>query len=170
MGSQLAKNLVSETVSIHPEMPWLDVHGRELPIDVLRLESQSWNLATWEAYLGTIEQPIRETLLSAANYSLALEIQTQTIFESLHWANSSARLPNPMISLNDFSQKQRRIIELIFWKDKSERDTAKILGLSRSSVKTTKKRVLVALKKSFQQNRERAAHQMYNPLVKLHRN
>jgi DNA-directed RNA polymerase specialized sigma subunit len=141
MGSQLAKKLVTETVTVNPETPWLDVHGRELPDEVLKIESKSWSEKTWAEYLKTIETPISETLTSASCFQAALDSSKGTN-EFLATAASRATQGKVLSALQKLTQKQRSIVQMTFWSGMSEREIAASLGISRSSVKTTKKRTL----------------------------
>lgn len=141
MGAQLAKNLVSETVSIHPEMPWLDIHGRTLPDDVLKIESKSWNEKTWDTYLKTIETPISESLTSATSFQAALD-SGNSINDFLATATDPSTQEKVRSALQQLTPRQSSIIKMTYWSGMSERKIASTLGVSRSSVKTTKKRTL----------------------------
>lgn len=141
MGSQLAKKLVTETVTVNPETPWLDVHGRELPDEVLKIESKSWSEKTWAEYLKTIETPIAESLTSASCFQAALDGGNR-INNFIATAASRTTQGKVHSALQQLTRKQRSIIQMTFWSGMSEREIAASLRISRSSVKTTKKRTL----------------------------
>jgi DNA-binding NarL/FixJ family response regulator len=141
MGSQPAKKFFNEDVTIHPETPWLDARGCALPESVLKTETKNWNQKTWEAYLRSIETPISESLTSATCFEAALD-SGKSINEFLASAASRTTQGKVLSALQLLTPKQRSIIQMTFWSGMSEREVAASLGISRSSVKTTKKRTL----------------------------
>lgn len=145
MGSQLAKKLFTETVTVNPEMPWLDCHGRTLSDPVLKFETKNWNEKTWEAYLKSIETPIRETLISESVFNCLVDKQTGSIFLNSQEACSEALREKIERSVLQLSKRQQQIVHMIFWKNLSEREIARILGITRPTVQVTKKRALQRL-------------------------
>lgn len=146
MDSQLAKNLVSETAAIHPEMPWLDIHGRSLSGDVLKIETMSWKEKTWEAYLKTLEAPTSESLTSTTSFQTALD-SGNCINDFLASTAKQSIQEAVKLALQRLTPLQTSIIKMTFWSGMSERAIAANLGLSRSSVKTTKKRAIGKLQR-----------------------
>lgn len=142
MGSQLAKNLVTETATVNPETPWLDIHGRALPDDVLKIESKSWSEKTWADYLETIETPMRETLASENIFNCALDKQCDNIFLNAQEACSEALKKKIERCVLQLSKRQQQIVHMIFWKNLSEREIARLLGVTRPTVQVNKKRAL----------------------------
>lgn len=141
MDSQLAKNFVTETVAIHPEMPWLDIQGRTLPDDILKIESKSWSEKTWDTYLKTVETPSSESLTSATSFQAALD-SGNCINDFLATAAKPSTRAELRSALQQLTPRQSSIIKMTYWSGMSEREIASALGVSRSSVKTTKKRTL----------------------------
>ena len=146
MGSQLATNFDSETVTIHSEKPWLDSHGQPLSDEVLKIETRSWKERTWEAYLKTIETPISESLTSTTSFQAALDSGNR-INDFLASAANPSTQDAVKLALQQLTPRQTSIIKMTFWSGMSERAIAANLGLSRSSVKTTKKRALGKLQR-----------------------
>jgi DNA-binding CsgD family transcriptional regulator len=147
MDSQRAKNFVTETVAIHPEMPWLDIHGRALPDDVLKIESKSWSEKTWAEYLKTIETPMSESLIS--NFIHQLDQQTESLFDRAQIRTDLLLVEHVRRGLNSLTAKQRSIVRMVFWENKSEREIASEFRTSRSTVKVQKKRSLLKLSKAI---------------------
>ena len=142
MDSQLAKNLVSEPVAIHPEMPWKDINGEDLSDENLRTASQNWSQSAWEAYLRNSETPLSESLLTQL-----LDFEITDSSQSEFFERSEQCAPNALKSgvklyLDQLTPRQRQILRLTFWDNKSEREIAADLKISRSTVKEIKKRVL----------------------------
>lgn len=147
MGSQLAKNLVSEAVAIHPEMPWLDIHSHPIDDETLKTESKTWGQQTWDDYLLSIEIPLRETLISAMNYQTAADLNEPYL--NLLNSGDCSSSKSLGFALASLTTRQSQIVEAIFWQDTSERTLARRLNLSRSSIKVTKKRALQKIERAL---------------------
>lgn len=145
MGSQLAKNLFTEIITAHPEKPWLDINANELTDDFLKIESKNWDSVMWESYLKTLEYPIRESLVSEKCFSLALD-NGQSVFDLvLEETDNKSEIPLGKY-LENLSPRQASVIKLSLEKNLSERKIASVLSVSRSTVKTAKKRGMQKLK------------------------
>ncbi|MBK9322413.1 MAG: sigma-70 family RNA polymerase sigma factor [Bdellovibrionaceae bacterium] len=134
----------SQSIKTHHEKPWLCKCGKTLSDETLRTSSQSWDSTTWDRYLRNLDSSLSESLVPVFIYQKHLERQG-SIFEFTQ-SCANPELQNKIhMSLSQLTPKQRRIIEMTFWDSMSERDIAEKLGISRSTVKTLKKRALLKL-------------------------
>lgn len=109
-------------------------------------DRKNWTPADWENYLSEIEVGLKEALISQVTYQRCLENQTESLFAlSEHDCPKELR---DMVrkAMQTLSANQNKIIKLVFWNRLSEREIATQMGISRSSVKTTKARALKKLK------------------------
>ena len=134
----------SQSIATHHEKPWLCKSGKPLPDENLRTASQSWDSLTWDRYLRGLDSSLSESLVPVFTYQKRLERQ-ESIFEFAQSCASSELQNKIHTSLSQLTPKQRRIIEMTFWDSMSERDIATRLGISRSTVKTLKKRALLKM-------------------------
>ena len=124
------------------EKPWLDQDGKKLATAEIRLISQSWNAATWEKYLMTLEKPQSDVLGNESDFveetmtSEVLELY-KSMLEQDEYPEFRGFLQGAILTL---SPQERRVMDHIFWDAMSLADVAKKLGLTKSSVATYKKR------------------------------
>lgn len=112
----------------------------------LQKKSEDWTHEDWEQYLKKIETPLSESLISSSGYKRRQELQTESIFRRV--ANTPTRClqKKAFELLQPLTERQRQIIELIYWGHKSEREVAKLLGISRSTVRVIQKRSILRIK------------------------
>ena len=112
----------------------------------LQKDSKEWTPENWEQFLKKIEIPISETLISSNGYNRRKELQTESIFRRVADTPSRGLQKKALKLLQPLTERQRQIIELLYWGHKSEREVAKILGISRSTVRVIQKRSIQRIK------------------------
>jgi DNA-binding CsgD family transcriptional regulator len=145
MGSQPAKKFFNEAVTIHPETPWLDVNGKTMPDEYLKMHSQGWSMETWVEYLKSLETPMRETLISDHAFNQKLDQQSENFFERAQCLCPTALANKVSQAIERLSGRQSQILQMVFWQNLSEREVANQLGISRPSVQVMKKRAIKRL-------------------------
>jgi RNA polymerase sigma factor (sigma-70 family) len=142
--------------------PWQDDNGKMLSDENLRALSQGWDKETWDDYLKSLETPMRETLISDQAFTLKLDQQVGSFFELSQCTCSSRLAGRVSQALECLTQRQRQILQLTFWANKSERDIASQLGISRSTVKVMKYRAIKKLRRDFNSRVTQLAKNTYS--------
>lgn len=120
--------------------PWLDSQGNIQSDSALKEISKSWSADTWEKFLSqTVDVEQSETILSPLAFENLTAIDPSTVWSS----DSTSNFPQPFHqavqkSLRLLTSQQLRVIKLVYWKDQSIRDCAKIMGVGRSLVSRQK--------------------------------
>ena len=142
MDSQLAENFDSEAVAIHQQWPWKDESGQTLADSILKETSKNWSQDNWEAYLKWSETPLSESLMAQGSFIEMADSSQAKIFENIEQCTPISLKNKVANFLELLTPRQREILRMIFWENKSEREIAAHLKISRSTVKQLKKRVL----------------------------
>ncbi len=130
--------------------PWLDENNEPLSIEALKLASENWSKEIWEEYLVTLEIGVEGIQLSSSReFQDRCEDLTSSIFDL-----SSDHSPDELVELinnakDKLSPTQRIVIEKYFNEGRSEREVAKELSISRSTVKLRKKDALKRIKSNL---------------------
>lgn len=112
----------------------------------IRTESKSWTAEQWESYLATLEVGLKESQPRISE--VQRQAWTSNIFD-LSAAAPSEELTQKISELvSTLTERQKFIIGKIFWDGLSERQVAKMMGISRQGVFDLKKRALRRLKKN----------------------
>ncbi len=135
MGNQLKLN-----------KPWLNSRGYLFTDDELKSISKFWNQKTWEDYLDFIETPRTESILEEEHYTGLAEKLKYTI-EQEEDRDLQSELSLALINL---TEKQREILEFIFWDGLTTRDIGFKLSISSAAVQKIKDRALISLKKNIE--------------------
>ena len=146
----------THTQSIHSNQiipnkakPWLDEFGSLLTSAQLKKHSESWSHEVWEEYLRTIESPLSESQLSPSNFDELAEMQTENIFSFSELCADDDLKAQIKIMLNVLTKKQKRVMEMIYWENKSERQIATILKIHQTSVRDFKRSALKRLSATY---------------------
>lgn len=124
--------------------PWLDPDGRIYSDDALREISKNWSAQMWERFLKeTVECPQKEELIT----DLLLTDELDGIWLDEVPDNSDVSEKIRRLIRSHLTPRQQHVIRLTFWESKSERQIAKMLGVSRSTVVGLKKDSLNKLKR-----------------------
>ncbi len=126
--------------------PWLNSRGYLFTDDELKSISKSWTRKTWEEYLDYIETPRTESILDEDHYT-GLAEKLKYSFEQVDDCDLQGELSLALINLTD---KQREILEFIFWDGLTTRDIGFKLNISSAAVQKIKDRALISLKKSIE--------------------
>ena len=110
----------------------------------------TWGPKDWEQYLLKIDLPLRESLLPQHVWTKKIGNQFNAIFSESQSAAPEGTSASVQRCLNKLTKRQTEVLRLIYWENKSERETALILKISRSSVRTIHKRSLLRCNKEFQ--------------------
>lgn len=149
MGSQLAKKNPSNAIGKPYNEPWQDDNGNLAQDSDLEVISKAWDIETWNRYLSTMDTSTLESILPSTTYLRLIEMQPDKISEIEPEINQSRRKQKVREKVERLPMRQRKIVKLLFWEDLSEREVAKKLQISRSTVKTQKRRALEAISKIF---------------------
>ena len=110
--------------------------------EALRETSQGWSETEWEAYLRTLEIPLRETLTRKYD-DLAEALEAPD-------PNASQLTEKAMLRLQDaisqLSPKQRTVIQATFWEGLSTSEIARRYGMGRTTVQMHTARAITRLK------------------------
>ncbi len=143
--------------------PWLNESGFLKNNFEIQLISEEWNRDTWNQYLSELECPKREILLKGGTdiENIAF-VSLGEIFSDF----DSDTLPSSMFEVLDgaieiLSQREKEIVELLFWKNKNPIEASEILGTSGFSIRETLARIFKKLKEFI---RDRSVSSDTSPL------
>ena len=149
-GSENENSLDSRAL-ISSSQPWLNDDGIALSLEELRLISKNWDTEMWNQYLKYLEPVQKEKLVSPGRLQREFNRKNENIFSqacgacSLH-TSQLAQL------LKILTERQRQVIEMIYWKNMSHRNIAASLGIYQSTVADIKKGALKKMKKFAKMN------------------
>jgi len=124
--------------------------NEELSADSTIMEiSRSWTPEQWEQYLKKTEGPLKEDLLSENHYDRIADESEISIFDYAQTSASLAITERVRTAVSSLTDRQRQVVELIFFKLKSERQTGLELGIDRSSVRKHKRKAIKNLRKTI---------------------
>lgn len=106
-------------------------------------DTKGWTLKDWENYLSILDVGIKESQLTDLNLD---DKNPENIFELSAGSATSVQATRVGSALDGLTEKQRFVIQAIFWEGKSERKIATLLGASRSAVQRLKRRAIRNLK------------------------
>lgn len=130
------------------QKPWLDQRGRPLPAEQLLDISKNWDVRTWNRYLQSIDGSIEGVqLVSGRKLRTKCDYLTQSIFDQRAEKNEPDSVQNKIRStLAILSERQRQVIDSIYFEGLSIEKTAAKLNLSKPTVFEYKKSALAKLK------------------------
>jgi|GEM_PF-3777949 len=109
--------------------------------------SRNWTTEQWERYLQKAEGSLKEDLISEDHYDRIAESSEVSIFDYAQTTASPAIVERVQIAIEGLTTRQRQVVELIFFKLKSEREAALELGIDRSSIRKHKRKAIKNLRK-----------------------
>jgi RNA polymerase sigma factor (sigma-70 family) len=119
---------------------------------ILSIESRSiWSPENWEQYLQEMEPPLRESLLPHYVWAKKIGKQYDNLFSDSQDCASEDISELAQLYLSALTERQVDVLRLIYWENKSEREVAHRLKISRSSVRTIHRRALLRCNKYFQE-------------------
>jgi RNA polymerase sigma factor (sigma-70 family) len=127
------------------EKPWLNQNNQPISDDLLKIVSKGWSSKTWEKYLNWYETPLQEAQISTKAYDFISDNLEESVFKTSHVIDYKAKSIVQNL-LKHLTIKQRQILELIYYKNYTEREIANKFNISRSVVKSTKKKALTKLR------------------------
>ncbi|MEK6624854.1 MAG: sigma-70 family RNA polymerase sigma factor, partial [Bdellovibrionota bacterium] len=104
-----------------------------------------WDQKTWEEYLSWFEFQLREVQVSPKVYDQMTDNLEESIFALTSSSENSQVIANFKQFLAALTPKQKIVIEMIYWQNKSEREIANHLGVSRPAIQNIKKRALAQI-------------------------
>ena len=120
----------------------------------LREVSKNWTPEEWETYLVEhVEKSAsyqREDFMAPHKYDFKMETMLESIWEGRNFPDSTdlrERVRRAMIT--KLTDRQKKIIEMLFWEGATEAEVADSLGISRVSVATQRRRSLVKIRKTI---------------------
>lgn len=122
--------------------PWNDKEGRRLPIDQLRAVSQTWDGATWNAYLKTVESPLFEELPDDFDLVLREYEKRQTEVYEPDTREREETFQKVDDAIAQLSPPEKAIIQAVFWDGLSLRDLTHAYGISRNTMAKRYKKAL----------------------------
>lgn len=129
---------------------YLSCTENKAPPTIFVNTTHNWGPKDWEQYLQKIDFPLRESLLPQHVWTKKISNQFDTIFSESQVTAPEDISESVQQCLNKLTKRQTEVLRLIYWENKSERETALILKISRSSVRTIHKRSLLRCNKEFQ--------------------
>ncbi|NRA46047.1 MAG: sigma-70 family RNA polymerase sigma factor [Oligoflexales bacterium] len=152
------------------KFPWKGFKGQLLPTSQLKAKTKSWDRVTWENYLQEEVESGRTECLLDDPWKID---QYATSFgdiakESIDVEKLQAFTKKLGAFLVQLTEKEQRIIFLIFWKGLSQREIASLLKLNRSTIKNTRDRAFRKLgnawiKEMLQKKGQDGEKQSINP-------
>lgn len=136
---------IEAPISVHGEKPWLDQRGHSLSEHDLKEVSKHWRQSTWERYLSSLDGTLSEQQIAPYHYNDLAERMEFTCWEHSQSEADDETTKFVAEILKNLTSQQMRIVQMTFWEGRSERYIAEELKISRSTVKTLKKRVLKRL-------------------------
>ncbi len=132
--------------------PWLDGNGEMLPDHIIQASTKSWSPETWERFLvETVERSSsyqRESLLRPRSYDSKVDATSETIWDCAYTSEGDAVCKTIRRLCRDkLTPRQQQIIRSVYWDGFSERKTAAMMGITRSTVAVQKQRALAKLRK-----------------------
>ncbi len=140
------ENSLDSRAIISSSQPWLDDEGMALSLEELRLISKNWDIEMWSQYLKYLEPVQKEKLVSPGRLQREFNRKNENIF-SRACGGSSLHASQLSQLLGILTERQRQVIEMIFWKNMSHRNIAASLGIYQSTVADIKKSALKKMKK-----------------------
>lgn len=132
-------------------VPWLDSFGSEFPLEKLRLLSKTWDQKTWTSYVIYLEAAAKEKLVSHRRFERQINQNQASVFS--HSGSGSTFETSKLSSvLCKLTARQRQVIELVFWKGKSHREVARILGVHQSTVAEIKAGAIKKMRSLLEEN------------------
>lgn len=126
--------------------PWLDPNGRLYSDDALKEISKTWDPSTWERFLSeTIDVPQRELVQSTEERAINEYLTGEEKLDEMPRNELHALIRQLM--RRHLSIQQQTILRMIYWENRSEREIAETLGLTKSRVPTQKSKSLSKLKR-----------------------
>lgn len=127
---------------------WLDNRGRMLPTEQLKEISKSWNQKTWEQFLDSTDGSIEGLqLMSARRLAYKTEYMTNTVFDLWAEKNESEKIKEILRQgLSAVTERQRQIIEAVYFDGLSIEGAAARFGLSKSTAFVHLQKALLNLK------------------------
>lgn len=145
---KLAHSQSNHTISTE-SLPWLDRYGTQKSEKQIIELSRNWSPKTWEQYLSWIESPRAESLLGSKRYQTLSEEQETTIYQQFCAEDVSEEIKNIIKDASKtLTEKQKYVLEMIYWHGRSERYIATSLGITQKAVNLIKQRSLNRIIKS----------------------
>lgn len=124
------------------QKPWLDLNGKQLDDEALKIASKSWSKETWDSYLESLEwNPKLEVL--TRNAQLLEEITANPSVEMPAISDLLSEMVRGFIQA--LPDRQRHVIEEEFYMRRGQRSIAEGLGVSRALVRKIRKAALSTL-------------------------
>ncbi len=124
--------------------PWLDKDGKAKRIEEIKKICSTWSADTWEAYLSTIEVPLREQLVPLDDLAKMPHSESYgQLYKDLIRQDDHLKLERLMsLSARVLSPTEREVLHLLYWEKKSLQETAIHFGVIKSTVVSYRDRAL----------------------------
>lgn len=143
-------NKGNEIDPIESQALWLDCVGRHLGKERLKNVSREWTPRDWEAYLTHLEVPLKESLFFNSDSFMEARGGAAPNYmfkeDSPYFSKRNESVTRLRAAVKRLAPMQQKVIHLIFWNGLSERNAAKKMGLSRSSIQTHLSRAIRRLR------------------------
>ncbi len=156
---KIEKNQLS-IFHLNEKPPWLLVNGKDTPEELLKTLTPNWDADTWEKYLEWYETQLGESQVHPRKYDKICEEQEESIFVNAQSSADDDLKAAINALIQDLTNLELKVVKLIFWESKSQRDAADILNISRRTVRDAKKRALDRIKRHFK------GHTPISPIMK----
>lgn len=128
------------------EKPWLDPNGQMYGAAALKEISKRWCPETWERFLiETVDRPQADAQVSSETYEELINKSSEPA------GNNQSICPDHHFvalkkAMSRLTTQQSQILRHLFWDNRSIRETAKLMGVSKSLVSIQKQNSLKKLK------------------------
>jgi len=137
---------------LNENKPWLDIYGKELSIEKLKIACKSWTIKTWEEYLATQECGLEGKQIPTWAFDKRSDSSRESIWDMSSGSCSDEVKEEFNTSKEKLTRKQKDVIEKYFYEGKSESRIGQELLKSQSTVHEIKSTALKRLKTSLLQN------------------
>ncbi len=127
--------------------PWLNKDGQTKRDDELKKICRTWSAATWEAYLSTLDTPLREQLVPTQELNKVPQSGSYAeVYQALLQQSEYPKFEKAMDAASRvLTATERKVIHFLFWDKLSLQEAATLLGVHKSSVVIYRNRALKKL-------------------------
>jgi RNA polymerase sigma factor (sigma-70 family) len=140
-----------ELLNLNPEKPWLKDNGTKLTPDEIKIVSRFWTPENWNEYLESLEFE-EDSRIVALKGDKALEAAPygelkDLLPDSSNLSDELLELIRLALSSHYLSDREREILQQVYWEGKSESEIAQAFKISISNFRKIKIKARVKLKR-----------------------
>ena len=139
------------SIKTHPRFPWLDPRGFPLSDEDLKVVSSFWNNKTWERYLSSLDGSQTQSLIEPWRYDQLAKEMEHSIFDDGTISDAQIELGKLFAALEELTEQQRKVIQMFYFDEKSEREISRALRIDKAAVHRHKTRALKKIKELIEE-------------------